>query len=87
VKAILQNLTTDRVVWTYENDRGTTGATTPIPRTPHLNLFLLECSVEHSCRTALANDFLRRQSPALLTEELLVPVGITEINVYRNEVH
>ena len=80
----LQNLTTDEVVWTYENDEGvaelqrnTWTATNPI---------VLGFFSRTMAEVAFANDFLNQSTPELLTARGITnPDDVTQIEVFRNE--
>ncbi len=80
----LQNLTTDEVVWTYENDEGvaelqrnTWTATNPI---------VLGFFSRTMAEVAFANDFLNQSTPELLTARGITnPDDVAQIEVFRNE--
>jgi hypothetical protein len=81
----LQELTTDEVVWSYENDEGTAelnrniwGSSNPI---------LLGFFSRTMAEVAIANDFLRQSAPEKLTARGITnPTDVANINTYRNEV-
>ncbi len=80
----LQNLTTDEVVWTYENDEGvaelqrnTWTATNPI---------VLGFFSRTMAEVAFANDFLNQSAPELLTARGITnPDDVAQIEIFRNE--
>lgn len=81
----LQELTTDEVVWSYENDEGTAelnrntwGSSNPI---------LLGFFSRTMAEVAIANDFLRQSTPEKLTARGITnATDVANINDYRNEV-
>nr|WP_315174260.1 RagB/SusD family nutrient uptake outer membrane protein [uncultured Flavobacterium sp.] len=81
----LQELTTDEVVWSYENDEGTAelnrniwGASNPI---------LLGFYSRTMAEVAIANDFLRQSAPEKLAARgITASADVANINDYRNEV-
>lgn len=80
----LQNLTTDEVVWTYENDEGvaelqrnTWTATNPI---------VLGFFSRTMAEVAFANDFLNQATPELLTSRgITAPEDVAEIEIFKAE--
>lgn len=81
----LQDLTTDEVVWTYENDEGT--AELQRNTWTSANPILLGMFSRTMAEVALANDFLRQSTPELLTSRGITGAAdVAEINFYRNEV-
>lgn len=81
----LQNLTTDEVVWTYENDEGT--AELQRNTWTSANPILLGMFSRTMAEVALANDFLRQSTPELLSARgITATADVAEINFYRNEV-
>lgn len=81
----LQELTTDEVVWSYENDEGTAelnrntwGSSNPI---------LLGFFSRSMAEVAIANDFLRQSAPEkLATRGITGTTDLAKISDYRNEV-
>lgn len=81
----LQNLTTDEVIWSYENDEGTKElnrntwtASNPI---------LLGMYSRTMAEVAFANDFLRQSTPEKLNSRGITnPTDVANIQDYRNEV-
>ena len=81
----LQNLTTDEVIWSYENDEGvaelqrsTWNANNPI---------LLGMFSRTMVGVAFANDFLRQSAPEKLSARGITnPADVANIETYRNEV-
>ncbi|NDP23043.1 MAG: RagB/SusD family nutrient uptake outer membrane protein [Paludibacter sp.] len=81
----LQDLTTDEVVWTYENDEGT--AELQRNTWTSANPILLGMFSRTMAEVAIANDFLRQSTPELLSKRgITATADIAEINFYRNEV-
>jgi hypothetical protein len=81
----LQNLTTDEVIWTYENDEGT--AELQRNTWTSSNPILLGMFSRTMAEVALANDFLRQSTPELLSSRGITNTAdVAEINIYRNEV-
>lgn len=81
----LQNLTTDEVVWTYENDEGT--AELQRNNWTAANPILLGMFSRTMAEVAIANDFLRQSTPALLSSRGITnSADVAEIAMYRNEV-
>ncbi|MCL6461633.1 MAG: RagB/SusD family nutrient uptake outer membrane protein [Flavobacterium micromati] len=81
----LQNLTTDEVIWTYENDEGTAELQRNIWTSA--NPILLGMFSRTMAEVALANDFLRQSTPELLSSRgINAAADVAEINFYRNEV-
>lgn len=80
----LQNLSTDEVIWSYENDPGTReiqrniwNATNPIIR----GMFS-----RATFQVALVNEFLRQSSPAKLSSRGVTdPQTLADIELYRKE--
>lgn len=80
----LQDLTTDEVVWTYENDEGvaelqrnTWTATNPI---------VLGFFSRTMAEVAFANDFLNQSTPELLASRgITAPEDVAEIEIFRGE--
>lgn len=81
----LQELTTDEVVWSYENDEGTAelnrntwGSSNPI---------LLGFFSRTMAEVAIANDFLRQSTPEKLSARGITNTAdVANINNYRDEV-
>ncbi len=81
----LQELTTDEVVWSYENDEGTAelnrntwGSSNPI---------LLGFFSRSMAEVAIANDFLRQSAPEKLAARGITgTTDLAKISDYRNEV-
>lgn len=81
----LQELTTDEVVWSYENDEGTAelnrntwGSSNPI---------LLGFFSRSMAEVAIANDFLRQSTPEKLASRGITSTAdLANISDYRNEV-
>ena len=81
----LQNLTTDEVIWTYENDGGVSDLQRNIwtARNP----ILLGMFSRTMAEVALANDFLRQSTPEKLSSRGITnPSDVSNINTYRQEV-
>jgi hypothetical protein len=81
----LQNLTTDEVVWTYENDEGVAELqrNTWTANNPIILGFFSRTMAE----VAFANDFLRQSSPNLVASRGITAANeVAEINVFRAEV-
>ncbi len=81
----LQNLTTDEVVWTYENDEGVAELqrNTWTANNPIILGFFSRTMAE----VAFANDFLKQSTPELLASRGITnPTEVAEINVFRSEV-
>lgn len=80
----LQNLTTDEVVWTYENDEGT--AELQRNTWTSANPILLGMFSRTMAEVAIANDFLRQSTPEKLSSRgISASADVAEINVYRSE--
>ena len=80
----LQNLTTDEVIWSYENDggvrelqRNTWTASNPI---------LLGMFSRTMASVALSNEFLRQSTPEKISSRNVSATDAAEISTYRNEV-
>lgn len=81
----LQNLTTDEVIWTYENDGGVSDLQRNIWTSS--NPILLGMFSRTMAEVALANDFLRQSTPEKLSSRgILNPSDVANINTYRQEV-
>ena len=81
----LQDLTTDEVIWTYENDEGV--AELQRNTWTSANPILLGMFSRTMAEVAIANDFLRQSTPALLNSRgITAPADVAEINFYRSEV-
>jgi hypothetical protein len=81
----LQNLTTDEVVWTYENDEGT--AELQRNTWSSANPILLGMFSRTMAEVAIANDFLRQSTPEKLgSRGITSAADVAEINIYRSEV-
>ena len=81
----LQNLSTDEVVWTYENDEGVA----EIQRNTWTagNPILLGMFSRTMAEVAFANDFLRQSTPEKLSSRGITnATDVANINIYRNEV-
>jgi hypothetical protein len=80
----LQNLTTDEVVWTYENDEGT--AELQRNTWTSANPILLGMFSRTMAEVAIANDFLRQSTPEKLSSRgITASADVAEINIYRSE--
>lgn len=81
----LQELTTDEVVWSYENDEGTKELNRNIWTAS--NPLLLGIYSRTMAEVAFANDFLRQSTPEKLSSRGITnATDIANINDYRNEV-
>lgn len=81
----LQNLTTDEVIWTYENDEGT--AELQRNTWSSANPILLGMFSRTMAEVAIANDFLRQSTPEKLSSRGITSAAdVAEINIYRSEV-
>jgi len=80
----LQDLTTDEVVWSYENDEGTKELNRNIWTAS--NPILLGMYSRTMAEVAFANDFLRQSTPEILNTKGFSASEVAEINDYRNEV-
>jgi len=81
----LQNLTTDEVIWTYENDEGT--AELQRNTWTASNPLLLGMFSRTMVEVALANDFLRQSTPEKLASRGITGTSdLADIELYRNEV-
>jgi len=81
----LQNLTTDEVIWTYENDEGT--AELQRNTWSSANPILLGMFSRTMAEVAIANDFLRQSTPEQLSSRgITTAADVAEINIYRSEV-
>lgn len=80
----LQNLTTDEVIWSYENDEGV--ADLQRNRWNSTNPIILGMFSRTMAEVALANEFLRQSTPSLLQSRgITSETDISKINDYRNE--
>ena len=79
----LQNLTTDEVVWTYENDEGT--AELQRNTWTSANPILLGMYSRTMAEVAIANDFLRQSTPEKVSSRGFSAADAAEIAIYRNE--
>jgi starch-binding outer membrane protein, SusD/RagB family len=81
----LQNLTTDEVLWSYENDPGTRELQRNIWSAE--NPILLGMFSRTMAEIALANEFLRQSTPEKLSARGVTnATDIADIQTYRNEV-
>lgn len=81
----LQNLTTDEVIWSYENDEGVAELQRGIWTAN--NPILLGMFSRTMVGIAIANDFLRQSTPERLSERRITAAAdVAEINIYRDEV-
>lgn len=80
----LQNLTTDEVVWSYENDAGTRELNRNIWTSE--NPILLGMFSRTMAQVALVNEYLRQTSPDKLSARGVNDAALlTEIELYRKE--
>lgn len=80
----MQDLTTDEVIWTYENDEGT--AELQRNTWTSSNPILLGMYSRTMVEVALANDFLRQSTPEkLAARKITGATDLADIAVYRNE--
>ena len=80
----LQDLTTDEVIWSYENDGGVADLQRNIWTSS--NPILLGMYSRTMAEVAIANDFLRQSTPEKLTSRGITnAVDVANINDYRNE--
>lgn len=81
----LQNLTTDEVIWSYENDPGTAELQRNI-WTP-VNPVILGMFSRTMAQVTFCNEYLRQTTPAKLSERNVTDASlIADINLYREEV-
>ncbi|WP_159800683.1 RagB/SusD family nutrient uptake outer membrane protein [Flavobacterium sp. MK4S-17] len=80
----LQDLTTDEMVWSYENDPGTRELQRNIWSSE--NPILLGMFSRTMVQVALANEYLRQSTPSKLSSRNISSDEAAEIEVYRNEV-
>ncbi len=80
----LQNLTTDEVIWSYENDPGVRDIQRNI--WTDQNVILLGMYSRTMASVALANEFLRQSTPERVAERGITGADAANIAVYRNEV-
>ena len=80
----LQNLTTDEVIWSYENDPGTRDLQRNIWNSA--NPVLRGMYGRGMFQVALVNEFLRQSTPDKLSSRGISSQEQTEISDYRNEV-
>ena len=81
----LQNLSTDEVVWTYENDEGV--AAIQRNNWSSSNPIILGFFSRTMAEVAFANDFLKQSTPEKLASRGFTNAAdVAEINMYRNEV-
>ncbi len=80
----LQNLTTDEVIWSYENDGGVRELQRNIWTAS--NPILLGMFSRTMASVALSNEFLRQSTPEKLSARGVSVAEATEIGIYRNEV-
>ena len=81
----LQDLTTDEVIWSYENDGGVADLQRNIWTSS--NPILLGMYSRTMAEVAIANDFLRQSTPEKLSSRGITnSVDVANINDYRNEV-
>lgn len=80
----LQNLTTDEVIWSYENDPGTRELQRNIWTAE--NPLILGMYSRTMVEVALVNEFLKQSTPELLERRGISGETAAEIEVYRNEV-
>ena len=80
----LQNLTTDEVVWSYENDEGTRELNRNIWTAG--NPLLLGMFSRTMAEVAIVNEFLRQSTPEKLSERGITnPTDVANIQMYRQE--
>jgi hypothetical protein len=81
----LQDITTDEVIWTYENDEGTKELNRNIWTAS--NPILLGMYSRTMAEVSFANDFLRQSTPEKLSSRGITnAIDVANINDYRNEV-
>lgn len=81
----LQDLTTDEVIWSYENDGGVADLQRNIWTSS--NPILLGMYSRTMAEVAIANDFLRQSTPEKLAARGITSAAdVANINDYRNEV-
>lgn len=80
----LQNLTTDEVIWSYENDPGTRELQRNIWTAE--NPIILGMFSRVMVEVALVNEFLKQSTPELLASRGVSSEEAAEIEIYRNEV-
>jgi starch-binding outer membrane protein, SusD/RagB family len=81
----LQDLTTDEVIWSYENDEGTKELNRNIWTAS--NPILLGMFSRTMAEVAIANEFLRQSTPEKLSARGITnPTDVANIQDYRNEV-
>lgn len=80
----LQDLTTDEVIWSYENDEGTKELNRNIWTAS--NPILLGMFSRTMAEVAIANEFLRQSTPEKLSARGITnPTDVANIQDYRNE--
>jgi hypothetical protein len=80
----MQNLSTDEVIWSYENDPGTREIQRNIWNSS--NPIILGMFSRAMFQVALANEFLRQSTPELLSSRGISDAStLSEIEEYRNE--
>lgn len=80
----LQNLTTDEVIWSYENDEGTKELNRNIWTSS--NPIILGMFSRTMAEVAIANEFLRQSTPEKLSSRGITnPSDLANIQDYRNE--
>jgi len=80
----LQNLTTDEVLWSYENDPGVRDLQRNI--WTDQNVILLGMYSRTMASVALSNEFLRQSTPEKVAARNIPAAEAANIVVYRNEV-
>ena len=81
----LQDLTTDEVIWSYENDEGTRELQRNIWTSS--NPILLGMFSRTMAEVAIANEFLRQSAPEKLAARGITDAAkVADINAYRQEV-
>lgn len=80
----LQTLTTDEVIWSYENDPGTRELQRNIWTAE--NPLILGMFSRTMVEVALVNEYLRQSTPELLEQRGISAEEAAEIEIYRNEV-
>lgn len=79
----MQELTTDEVVWSYENDAGTADLQRNIWTAD--NVILLGMFSRTMAEVALANDFIRNSAPETVASKGFTSEEVATIADYRNE--
>ena len=79
----MQNLTTDEVIWSYENDPGTRDLQRNI--WTDQNVILLGMFSRTMASVSIANEFLRQSTPEKVASRNIPAPEAANIVVYRNE--